>query len=251
MKLIILAAGQGQRLRPLTDNKPKCMVEFRGKAIISHILEVAKSFTLNKIIIIDGYKKEVLESFLSKENITFYTNSNFDNTNMVNTLFYSKDEFDDDIIISYSDIIYKKEVFEKIFNSTSDFSVIVDKKWEALWNLRMENPLTDAETMKIDESNNILELGKKPKNINEIQGQYIGLIKISKNILPKVIDFYENLDKNKIYDGKNFDNMYMTSFIQLIIDNLFKAKAELIEGGWLEIDSLQDLDNYTKANFIL
>lgn len=115
----------------------------------------------------------------------------------------------------------------------------------------MENPLTDAETMKIDESNNILELGKKPKNINEIQGQYIGLIKISKNILPKVIDFYENLDKNKIYDGKNFDNMYMTSFIQLIIDNLFKAKAELIEGGWLEIDSLQDLDNYTKANFIL
>lgn len=128
MKLIILAAGQGQRLRPLTDNKPKCMVEFRGKAIISHILEVAKSFTLNKIIIIDGYKKEVLESFLSKENITFYTNSNFDNTNMVNTLFYSKDEFDDDIIISYSDIIYKKDVFEKIFNSTSDFSVIVDKK---------------------------------------------------------------------------------------------------------------------------
>lgn len=76
---------------------------------------------------------------------------------------------------------------------------------------------------------------------DEIEGQYIGLVKISKIILNKVIDFYEDLDKNKMYDGKDFNNMYTTSFIQMIINDLVDVKPMFVNGGWVEVDSIQDL----------
>ncbi len=244
MKAIVLAAGQGVRLRPLTDDKPKCMVNFNGKPIIDYIIEAAKKANINDIVVIDGYKKDVLESHLKGQSIKFCTNKNYDSTNMVATLFSAESEMNDDIIISYADIIYSSEIIKKLVDTPSDFAVIVDKNWKELWQMRMENPLLDAETMKIDENGMIYELGKKPKSYDEIQGQYIGLIKISKAFLPKVIDYYKNLDKSAIYDGKNFDNMFMTSFIQSLIDNVQRPKAVFIEGGWVEIDSVEDLEIY-------
>lgn len=244
MKMIILAAGQGTRLRPLTNDKPKCMVEYKNKPIINYILDCAKECNIENIAIVNGYKKEVLEKHLIAEGIEYFTNKEFASTNMLYTLFCAKDYMDDDLIISYADIIYKKEVLEKLINSKDDFSVVIDKKWKELWLQRMENPLEDAETLKI-EDNKIVELGKKPKNYDEIEGQYIGLIKISKKVLDKIKLFYENLDRLKTYDGKDFNNMYMTSFIQLVIDNLLDVNPVYIEGGWLEVDCVSDLEiNY-------
>ena len=54
------------------------------------------------------------------------------------------------------------------------------------------------------------------------------------------------MDCNKEYDGKDFDNIYMTSFLQLLIDNGWKAKAVLVDNGWLEVDSVEDLEHYEK-----
>jgi len=250
MKMIILAAGKGTRLRPLTNDKPKCMVEYKDKPIIDYILEVAEKCNIKNIAIVNGYKKGILEKHLKNKNIKFFTNKEYDKTNMVNTLFCAKEFMNDDLIISYADIIFKKEVLEKLIDSRYDFSVIVDKKWQELWSLRMENPLDDAETLKIREGK-IIELGKKPKSYKEIEGQYIGLIKISKNVLSKVVEFYESLDKHKLYDGKDFNNMYMTSFIQLIIDNLLDVKPVFIDGGWIEIDSVSDLEIYNKHKLFL
>lgn len=245
MKMIILAAGQGTRLRPFTNDKPKCMVEYRQKPIIDYILDVAKACKIKDIALINGYKKEVLEKYLEEKNLSFYTNINFDKTNMVSTLFCAEEFMDDDIIISYSDIIYSKEILQKLINSDSDFSVVVDKDWEQLWSLRMENPLDDAESM-IIEDGKIVELGKKVSSYKDIQGQYIGLIKISKNIIKEFISFYNSLDRNKNYDNKDFDNMYMTSLIQKVIDNFQDVIPVYINGGWIEIDSTEDISQYLK-----
>ena len=240
MKMIVLAAGQGTRLRPLTNDKPKCMVEYQNKPIIDYILEVAEECDIKDVAVINGYKKDILESYLDDKDITFYTNSDFNKTNMVATLFCAQEFMDDDLIISYADIVYEKEVLAKLVDSHDDFSVVVDRKWRELWSLRMENPLSDAETLKIKDGN-IIELGKPPHGYEDIEGQYVGLVKISKNVISQVIDFYNELDKGKEYDGKDFDNMYMTSFIQMIIDKLTDVKPIFIDGGWVEIDCLEDM----------
>ena len=166
---------------------------------------------------------------------------------MVSTLFSAEDFLDDDIIISYADIIYGEDILKELMKSDESFGVVVDKEWQKLWSVRMENPLDDAETLKVKDGK-IIELGKQPNSYNDIEGQYIGLIKISKGSINKVKDYYNSLDRNKIYDGKNFDNMYMTSFIQMVIDNLLDVKPIYINGGWIEVDSVEDLKQYHDIN---
>lgn len=245
MKMIIVAAGQGIRLRPLTNNKPKCMVEYDEKPIIDYILDAADHCNITDIAVVNGYKKEVLESYLEDRGCTFFTNEEFDVTNMVTSLFTAKEFMNDDLIISYADIVYKPEILEKLMASNADFSVVVDNEWKELWSLRMESPLEDAETMKTRDGN-IIELGKKPISYDEIEGQYIGLMKVSKSALSKLIKFYETLDRSKIYDGKDFYNMYMTSLIQMVIDHIMDVTPVFINGGWIEIDSVEDISAYNK-----
>ena len=246
MKAIILAAGSGNRMGSETSDKPKCMISFQGRPLIDYTIQTIRACGIDDIIIVNGYKKEILETYLGDRNIKFISNRNFNKTNMVYTLFCAEVEMDTDLIISYADIIYDISVLQQLMNNNSEFVTIVDKNWRDLWKLRMDDPLSDAESMKIDNRGNILELGQKPRDYNDIEGQYIGLTKISKSIVAKVIDYYHSLDQSGCFDGKDYDNMYMTSFIQLIADNLVPVKAQTIQGGWLEFDCQEDLVKYNR-----
>jgi len=240
MRAIILAAGQGTRLKPLTDDRPKCMVEYGGKPIIDHILHLMDCCGIKDIVIVGGYKLDVLKEHIGDRRITWCKNSDFESTNMVSTLFCARDFMDEDIIISYADIVYDEKILQALMDDNSSFGVVVDRKWRELWSRRMQDPLSDAETMKLS-NGYITELGKKPKSYDEVEGQYVGLVKIKKEALLDVAAFYDGLDKSAIYDGKEYANMYMTTLIQLVIDRLMPVKAVMVGGGWIEIDTPSDL----------
>lgn len=238
MRVIILAAGQGTRLRPLTNDRPKCMVELNGKPLIKHQLDLFEKFDIKDINVITGYLREKIVF----QGVKKYFNPKFDSTNMVSTLFCASELFDgnDDILISYGDIVYNDKVLQSIANAKNEINVVVDKNWKEYWSARMDVPLRDAETLKIDENGFIKELGKKPKSYDEIEAQYIGLIKIRKDVAHKIKEYYEQLDRNKMYDGKDYENMYMTSFLQMIADNLYPLSPVYIQNGWVEIDEPSD-----------
>ena len=151
-----------------------------------------------------------------------------------------------DLLISYGDIIYQKKNLNAVLNCKNDVSVMVDEKWNELWSKRNESVIEDAETLKIDKDGYIVELGKKPKSIDSIDGQYTGLIFIKKNKIKDLIEFYKNMDREKIYDGKTFKNMFMTSFLQSLINFGWKIKATKVQNGWLEVDTIKDLEIYSK-----
>ena len=122
--------------------------------------------------------------------------------------------------------------------------VAADKEWKRLWRLRMSNPLDDAETFVMDDDLLIRELGQKPTSFLQVQAQYMGLIKIRGDMVSEFIDIYDRMDKQTHYDGQNFDNMYMTSFIQYLINTGWQVKAKLVKNGWLEVDTVDDLKCY-------
>ncbi|MCG5277720.1 NTP transferase domain-containing protein, partial [Providencia rettgeri] len=192
MKVIILAAGQGTRLRPYTNDRPKCMVELAGKPLLHHQLDTLYSagISSNQIALVGGYLKDKLNA----PDIKLYTNENFEKTNMVGTLFCAEEfmQSDEDLLICYGDIIYQCDVLTALLNTDGDIALAADKEWKRLWSLRMDEPLDDAETFKI-ENGNVIELGKKPQNYADIDAQYMGLIKISANKINDFINFYHNL----------------------------------------------------------
>jgi len=242
LKAIILAAGKGSRLRPLTDNYPKCMMEFQGKTIINNILDTFKICGINDVIVVTGYKNEILEEHLKEYRIRFIHNKDYVTTNMVYSLFCAEKEMDDDLIISYADIVFTPKVLKLLIQNNGKFVVTIDEKWRELWESRMDDPLKDAETMKMDDNGIIVEIGKKPRSYDEIQGQYIGLFKISKSIMKNVRNFYHSLDESVYDDKHDYQNMYMTSFIQLVIERLMSVKAQIIQRGWLEFDTIEDYE---------
>ena len=237
MRAIILAAGEGSRLRPFTENCPKCLVPYKGKPILDYQLEVMRECGLQDIVLIKGYKAEALQ----RPGMTYVLNPDYADTNMVYTLFCAESYFDSDLLISYGDIIYEKSILEAILKSPAEFAVAVSLTWRELWQKRMADPLLDAESMKINERGLIAELGKKCTSYSEIQGQYMGLFKIRKSTVDEMRKVYHRLDKDAIYDGKPYRKMFMTSFIQALIDRGFPVTAVGVTGDWLEIDRAEDL----------
>jgi choline kinase len=244
-KALILAAGQGTRLRPITNDRPKCLAPFLGKTLLERQVSTLKSQNVTKIHIVTGYRSDQIEEL--GFDISF--NSRFDSTNMVESLFSAHDfikNCNEDLIIAYGDIIYKKENLQKLLSNQDEIALMIDEGWLSLWSLRLENPLDDAETLIMDDSGYITELGKKPDSYEKIQGQYTGLIKVRSDKIADFIDFYNSLDKSAHYDGNDFYNMYMTSFLQLLIDDKWKVKASIVNNGWLEVDSVDDLNTYER-----
>ncbi len=226
-KAIVLCAGQGSRLRPLTNKVPKCMVKYKNHCIIDYILASLRKVGVEDICLVKGY----LASVLARKDTSSIVNKEYSSTNMVATLFCAEEAFQsgDDVIVSYSDIIYSPEIAQTLVSSTADIAVVIDRQWRALWEARMENPLSDAETLKIDDAGFIAEIGKKTQSYDEIHGQYIGLMKFSGTGVRLLRQHYHSLDKDALYDGKSFDNMYMTTLLQSLIDS--GAKVTEISPG--------------------
>lgn len=248
MKAIILAAGQGTRLRPLTNSMPKCLVELNGQTLLDHQIRVLQSEGVNDIHLVGGYRVSQIDNY----NVTLHMNEHYAATNMVKTLFCAEDQFDgsSDLIISYGDIVYESRVLNTLLKCSAPICLSVDREWKRYWQARMDDPLTDAETLKLTSDFRITELGKKPLYYDDIQGQYIGLIKVRADFICKLFQAWQQMDKSALYDGMDFGNMYMTSFLQYLIDRGWHIQASLIDNGWLEIDTLSDLELSQKFSFL-
>ena len=242
MRAIILAAGQGNRLRPLTAKLPKSMVPLFGKTLLQRQIKTLRKMGIDEISIVVGHYGNLIKG----DRINVVKNHAFARTNMVTSLFCASDKFDGkmDVIISYGDIVYEARVLEALFSCEASVCIAADLNWKNYWEVRLENPLSDAETFKTDSSGYVKELGKKPSGYNEIEAQYMGLIKVKADSHLPLVEHYNSLDKLSDYDGKDFDNMYMTSFIQGLIDSNWEVRPAFIKGGWLEVDTLEDLETY-------
>jgi len=238
MKAIILAAGEGTRLRPLTADRPKAMVPYRGRPILDYEIEALSACGVNDIVVVTGYCAGAVE----RPGIRTAHNAEFATTNMVWSLFCAEPELDDDLIISYGDIVYGPSIVRALIAAPHPFATTIDLDWRRLWAARMEDPLTDAETLKLGSDGRIIEIGRKPTSYDDIHGQYMGLIKIERSFLHRVRTFYHSMDRHRTYDGKPFERMFMTSFLQALIDDGCVLTAVPIRGGWLEIDNLPDLE---------
>jgi len=237
---IILAAGAGSRLMPLTADRPKCMVELENRPLIEWHLETLREAGVSDITIVTGYCGDMLSNLGCR---TVY-NKDWQETNMVESLFCTERYFTDDIIVAYADIYYQPNILQALIKSSEDISVVVDLKWRSYWEQRFEDPLTDAENLQLDGSGAILEIGSPPQNLDDINGQYIGLLRFQNEGINTLKESKQALGATHRYWMKNRSvrGAYMTDLLMEIIETGKKLYAVKIDRNWIEIDSIHDYE---------
>jgi choline kinase len=235
MKALILAAGRGSRMGTLTEAMPKCMTVLAGKRLIDWQLEALRGAGIDKIGIVRGYKAEVL-AFADVET---FENPRWFETNMVMSLMQAAPWMRDDVcIVSYSDIVYPSAIVAKLMTAEAPISIAYDLNWLTLWQERFANPLSDAETFRLSDQSRLVEIGNKPNNLAEVQGQYMGLLRFTPAGWETVDRYLQTLPRSVK------DKLDMTTLLRSLLQEKIEIRAVPIRDPWFEIDSESDLRRY-------
>ncbi len=238
-KAIILAAGRGSRLMPFTENCPKCLTEIGGRTLIERQLSVLRENNIDDIVIVTGYQAEQLTLPGTRQS----HNPDWATTNMVESLFCAEAEFGNDILVCYSDIVYESRVLQAILAAPHDLSVVVDCDWLRQWSLRFDDPLSDAESLKLSDDGRILDIGNKVETLSEIEAQYIGLMRFKGLGITAIKAARDNWQSTKRMwmEKRPIERAYMTDLLMELILMGQDVHAEPIDGGWFEVDTAHDL----------
>ncbi|MBU6956866.1 phosphocholine cytidylyltransferase family protein [Pseudomonas sp. CVAP len=236
MKAIILAAGRGSRMKSLTDERPKCMVELRGKTLLEWQLVALRAAGVSEIAIVTGYKRELL----ADQGLIEFHNSRWAQTNMVSSLACAEAWLQaEPCIVSYSDIFYSPAAVQSLMTCKASLAVTYDPNWLELWTQRFGNPLLDAETFRLTPANTLAEIGNKPESADDIQGQYMGLLRFTPEGWAEVVRLRSALTPEQC------DKVHMTNTLQQVIDaGRVPIHAIPYTGEWGEVDSSEDLSLY-------
>ena len=243
-KALIIAAGLGSRLKKHTKNLPKCMLDFGGKTLLQRQLDSYKKCGIKDISIIRGYKKEKI----NYKGIKYFENTDYENNNVLNSVFYAEKVINGNIIISYSDILFDPSVVQRALDSVHDISVVVDIDWRGYYVGRKDHPISEAENVIFNSNNEVEKIGKINTGKEEVHGEFIGMIKLSNRGADLFKQHFNRLKKiywNKPFQrAKIFQKAYLTDLIQELVDIGVKVHCVIIESGWKEIDTVED---YKKA----
>lgn len=236
MKAIILAAGRGSRMKNLTDDRPKCLVEFHGKPLLDWQLAALKKAGIQDIAIVTGYKRELLAS----RGLVEFFNARWEDTNMVSSLACADEWLEQEpCIVSYSDIYYGADAVKCLLDSKADLAVTYDQNWLNLWTQRFGDPLLDAETFRLNPDGSLAEIGNKPHSLDQIEGQYMGLLRFTPKGWGEFVRIRRELTQQEC------DRMHMTGTLQKVIDaNHMKIMGIAYSGEWGEFDSVEDIDSW-------
>ena len=242
---IILGAGFGSRLLPLTKDKPKPLIKFAKKTLLDRNIEIFKKYGINDISVVVGYKKEKI----TLPNITYFENKNYQENSTLSSLFCAEKKILDSTIIVYSDVIFQENVLEKLLNNNNDISVVIDQKWVKYWKLRNNQSIYDAtESAIFNEQNIITTIGKKNTNAN---GLFIGLMKLQNNGSKKFQELYHKIkenysnNNNELNKNLSFEKLRIVDLLEGLIKLKYPIHSILIDNGWLEFDTISDYELYS------
>ena len=238
MKALILAAGYGKRLRPITNEIPKCMVEVGGVPLLINALNNLVEIGISEVGIVVGHKAEYIKEKIGNSykntRISYFENEKFLETNNIYSLYMASEFCNDEILLLEADLFYKKDILEQLIQKKADCCIMTSDF----------NPQTmDGTAISIEENTDKaleLFLGKWQKTDFDYTNakKTVNIYKFSKNFVKKYICLIEWFVKNI---GVN--SYYETALGMLVYLKEFDIKiVNVSESSWHEIDDADDLE---------
>jgi choline kinase len=235
-RAVILAAGRGSRLGHLGGDRPKCLVELAGKPLIERQIAALRRGGVDEIGVVRGYRADMIDF----PGLSYFANERWAETNMVMSLAAAAPWLrSGPAIVSYGDIFYRSELVRGLAAAPGQLVVGYDRAWRQLWTRRFADPLADAETFRINAAGQLLEIGGKTARIEDIEGQYMGLLKFTPPAWSAIEALLGTLD------APIRDRLDMTGLLRrLLIGNELPIGTFGTDGQWGEIDNPEDVALY-------
>jgi UDP-N-acetylglucosamine diphosphorylase/glucosamine-1-phosphate N-acetyltransferase len=211
MKAVILAAGEGKRLRPFTETMPKVMLPVANKPILEHVLDSVRKSGIDEVIVVVGYKKEVIMEYFERYNdlkITYVTQVKQLGT--AHALLQAKEHIKEPFLVLSGDNIVDEHSISSLIKDPSDYAMLI-----------RENPQPSKYGVVFIENNILKKIVKQPL---EKKG---GLISTGIYIFPPTI--FENVAAF-VAQG----NYSLFSVIQSIVDSGAQITT-LLTDAWMDI----------------
>jgi len=237
MKSVILAAGISARLRPLTDNIPKCLLKIGDKTILERTLDNLLTYHLNDIVIVTGYLEEQIKNFVARYypqlNVTYIRNNKYDTTNNIYSLWMTKDlVINNDMLLMDSDILFDKRIL----------ALLLQSNYPNCLALRSDHELSDEEIkIRLNSDKSIAEISKTV-DLKHAVGESIGIEKFSTEFTNKL---FEILDRKILAENKV--NIFYEAAFQEAIDEGEELYAVNIDSlKCIELDFAEDIERATR-----
>jgi L-glutamine-phosphate cytidylyltransferase len=235
MRALILAAGRGSRMGYLGGDRPKCLVELEGKPLIERQIAALRRGGVDEIGVVRGYRAEMIDF----PGLSYFANERWAETNMVMSLAAAGSWLRaGPVIVSYADIFYRSELVRGLAGASGQLIISYDRDWRRLWTRRFADPLADAETFRIDAAGQLLEIGGKTTRIEDIEGQYMGLLHFTPSAWIAVEKLLSSLD------APTRDRLDATGLLGRLLAEKFPVNTFGTAGQWGEIDNPEDVALY-------
>lgn len=225
MKIILLAAGLGRRLKPLTDICPKGLLKISDNiSVIDRTVEMFNNNCECEIIVVTGYKRIKFEEVLSKYNNCKIINNPFYRvTNSIASLWFAREYLNDEVIIYNSDVIVEENLLKVVLKTSSDAAVFYDSS------IGME-----ADYKVVADNGKVILMSGELSNFS---GEYVGITKMNKNMAGELKRKIENMVNDELYN-----EWYETAIVNMIFEKQFAIDAiDIAPLEWTEIDNINDL----------
>ena len=235
---IVLAASRGDELGELTEDKPKTMVSIRGVPILSHIVDAYNTMGIKNIAVVRGYKKEAV----NLPNLAYVDNDDYADTGELDSLLkalQANDSHDQEIIISYGDVLFNSYIPQALLQEKEDFVIFVDSNWQEKTSYTRLGGFAECTAPNSRKAFNtqihLKQLGTAIPS-DRIHGVWMGFLKISatgasqlQELLPKLLAIPENRKAG------------MATLFQELVKQHQPIRVLYTVGHWLDINNLDDV----------
>ncbi len=255
---IIAAAGFEKQLLPLIEDKPKCLLDIKGKTILDRQIGVLNECNIKEIALVRGYKREAI----TLPNIRYYDNDRYEETGELFSFFCAENELKGRTIVLYGDIIFDTAILEKLLKSPADISLVVDLAWLDQEQRNAQPTHFNPDLVSLAEppgkshllrfvtpegEHRVVKIGQQlPRE--EAHGEFIGMAMFSEKGTEALRECYrasqEKYKSTGFHESASLAKASVTDLLQELIDRGHTVQAVPIFKGWMEVDSFEE---YQKA----
>lgn len=231
MRGLILAAGRGRRMGAATDERPKALLAVGGRTLLAWQLAAFARAGVRDVALVRGYRgAEIAFDGPSFENARWAESGIAASLAAAEAWLAAGPT-----VVSYADLVYPAEAVRAIAAAPGEIAVLHDPAWLALWRRRFDDPLEDAERFRADAHGRVLAIGGRPDALDEVEGQYMGLFRLTPRGAERLLARWRALD------APARDRADVTGLLALLVAEGEEVRAVAHAGWWCEIDRARDL----------